>query len=105
DQVGDSGGGHGGLEFIGLSDQPVGQLAAITDAFDAHALAIDPQVTAHRGAYRVQNILPFVAVLIAEDGVGELLPVARGAAIVYLQGGPSVCGVDLIFEIEHRPIL
>src|SRR5256886_12067201 len=55
--------------FIRLGDEPVGQLAAVAHAFDSHTLAVDPQVTADRCAHSIQNILPFVSVLIAENGV------------------------------------
>ena len=105
DQVGDPGDGHRGLEFIRLRDEPVGQLAAVAHAFDSHTLAVDPQVTAYRCAHSIQNILPFVSVLIAENGVGELLPVAGGATIVNVQRGPAMRRVDLILEIEYRTIL
>ena len=105
DQVGDPGDGHRGLEFIRLGDEPVGQLAAVAHAFDSHTLAVDPQVTADRCAHSIQNILPFVSVLIAENGVGELLPVAGGATIVNVQRGPAMRRVDLILKIEHRTIL
>src|SRR5882762_11193967 len=105
DEVGDPGDGHGGLEFIRLGDEPVGELTAVTYAFDGHAFTIDPQVTPYRRTHRVQNILSFVSVLIAEDGVGELLSVAGGAAIVDVQRGPSASSVDLIFKIERRTIL
>ena len=80
-------------------------MAAVAHALDTQALTIDPQVTAHRRTHRVQNILSLVSVLVAEDGVGELLSVTRGAAIIDVQRGPSARRVDLIFKIERRTIL
>src|SRR5207247_9780853 len=88
-----------------LGNEPVGELAAVAHALDTQALTIDPQVTAHRRTHRVQNILSLVSVLVAEDGVGELLSVAGGTAIIDVQGGPAAGGVDLIFEVECRAIL
>ena len=105
DEIDDAGGGNGGFEFVGLGDEPLGELAAVADALDAHALTIDPQVAAHRRADTVQNILGFVAVLIAKDGVGELLAVTGRAAIVDVQDGVAMRGVDLIFDIERGAVL
>ena len=105
DEVGDPGDGHGGLELIRLRDEPVRELAAVAHALNTQALTIDPQVTAHRRTHRVQNILSLVSILVSEDGVGELLSVAGGTAIVDVQRGPSARRVDLIFKIECRTIL
>src|SRR5260370_13794607 len=58
-----------------------------------------------RGIHRVQNILSFVSVLIAEDGVGEFLSIAGRAAVVDVQRGPSASRVDLIPKIKCRAIL
>ena len=67
--------------------------------------AIDPRIAAHGGVHTVEHVLPFVPVLIGEDGVGEGLAVAGGAAIVDHQGGPAVRCVNLILEIERRSLL
>ena len=34
------------------------------------SVAVDPEITTQRGAYAVQNVLPFVAVLVAKNGIG-----------------------------------
>ena len=49
--------------------------------------------------------MPFVAVLIGKHGVGECLAVARGAAIVDHERGPSMRRVDLVLEIERGSLL
>src|SRR5208282_791214 len=67
DEVRDSGGGDGGLEFVGLGDEPVGELPAVADALDSHPLAVNPEIPADGGAHAVEDVLALVAVLIAED--------------------------------------
>src|SRR5262249_18269462 len=94
-----------GSEAVGLRDQPVGQLPAVTAAFDAQAFTINPRVAAQRGLDAVQNILRLAAVLIAEDRVGELLPVAGRAAIIDHQHSPSMRGVNLSLRNEARSLL
>src|SRR5258707_4941865 len=98
-------GGTGVFTLFFWGNHPTSNLPAVTHALDAQALAINPQIAPHRRAHRVQNILPFVAILIAEDSIGEFLSVARGPAIVDVQCGPSPSGVDLIFIVERRTIL
>src|SRR2546430_11109239 len=80
---------HGGLEFVGLRDQPVRQLPAVADTLDAHALAVNPRIAPHCRADAVQNVLTLIAVLIAKDRVRKLLPVTGRAAIVHVQRGPA----------------
>ena len=90
DQVGDAGDGNGRLELVGLGNQPIAKLAAVADALEAHSFAVEPEIAAHRGADRVENVLGFIPVLVAEDRVGKLLAIAGGAAIIYLQHRPAV---------------
>src|SRR5579864_1529281 len=75
DQVRDGRERNGCLEFIGLRNQPFRELAAVTSAFNPHALAVDPKISSHGSAYPVENILSFVAILIAKDRVGKFQPV------------------------------
>src|SRR5208282_5360259 len=60
-EIGDSGGGDGGLEFVSLGDEPFGELPAIADALNAHALAINPKIAADGGAHAVEDVLTFIA--------------------------------------------
>ena len=41
------------------------QLTAVAGAFDAEPVAIDPRIAPHRRAHAVEDVLTFVAVLIA----------------------------------------
>ncbi|MDX2152875.1 MAG: hypothetical protein SFV54_19180 [Bryobacteraceae bacterium] len=68
-------------------------MAAVADAFDANAVAVDPEVAAHGGADAVEDVLGFIAVLVAEDGVGEGLAVAGRAAVVDHESRPAAGGV------------
>src|SRR2546429_1234398 len=99
-QVGDPRCRHGGLEFVGLRDQPVRQLPAVADTLDAHALAVNPRIAPHCRADAVQNVLTLIAVLIAKDRVRKLLPVTGRAAIVHVQRGPAARRIHLVLEIE-----
>src|SRR5208282_1453372 len=105
DEICDSGGRNGRLEFIGLGDEPIGKLAAVAHTLDPEALSINPQVAAHRRTDRVENILAFVAVLVAKNGIRKLLAVTGRAAIVHVEYGITVRGVDLVLEVEARSIL
>src|SRR6266705_1587839 len=100
DEVGDASDVDSGLELIGLCDKPIRKLAAVAHALDTHPLAVNPQIAAHRRAHAVQDILAFVSVLIAKDGVGEFLSISARTAIVDVQRGPATRRVDLILEIE-----
>ncbi len=93
------------LKMLDLGDDPVAQLSAVAGAFDAQAVAIDPEIAAQRRAHAVEDILRFVAVLIGEYGVGEFLSIACGAAIIHHQRGPAVRGIDLVAEIERGALL
>src|SRR5215813_10231859 len=76
DQVRDPRGRYRGAEHSGLGDQPHGQLASIADAFDAHALAIEPQIAAQSRTDTVEDVLRFVAVLISKYRICECLTIA-----------------------------
>jgi hypothetical protein len=97
--------GNGRLELIGLRDKPIRELAAIADSFDAHALAVNPQIAPYRRADTVENILALIAVLVAENGVGKLLAVPRRAAKVHIQHRVAVRCVHLLLEVECWTIL
>src|ERR1019366_795462 len=94
DQIGDACGGNGGLELIGLSDEPIGELSTIAHSLNPHTFSINPQVAPHRRAYTVENVLTFVAVLVAKHGIGKFLPVTGGTAIVHIEHGITVRGID-----------
>ena len=55
DQIRDTCGGNRRLEFVGLSDEPIGELAAVAHSLDPHTFSINPQVAPHRraGAIRI----------------------------------------------------
>src|SRR6202022_887817 len=55
--------------------------------------------------HAVKDVLALVAVLVAEDGVGEFLPVTSGPAKIDVQRGPSAGRIDLIFEVEGGAVL
>lgn len=100
DEIGNAGGRDGCFEFVRLCDEPIGELSPITNAFNAEAFAIDPKIAANGRADGVENVLTFIAILIAEDGVCKFLPVTSRAAIVHVEHRVAVSGIDLISEIE-----
>src|SRR5262245_1087460 len=93
-----------GLEDVRLRDQPGGELAAVTAALDAKPVAVDPRISTERGGDAVENVLRLATVLVAENGIGERLPVAGGAAEVDLDAGPAAGGIVLRAEIEGRSL-
>ncbi len=88
-----------------MRDEPVAKLAAVADSFHSHAIAIKPQKASQRSPHAVQYVLRFIPVLIAEHGVGELLPVSGRPAIIHHQGRPTASGVNLVLEVERHSLL
>src|SRR4051794_12142969 len=99
DQVDDGGGWNGCFEDIGLRYQPRAELAPVADALDTQTVAVNPDIAAQGRADGVQNILRFIAVLIAKNAVREFLAIARRSAIVDHQGGPAEARIHLISKI------
>src|SRR5262249_28324316 len=93
------------FELVGLGDEPFSQLATVADAFDSHALPVDPKIAAHGGADAVENVLALVSVLVAEDRIGEFLAVSGRAAVVDVEDRIAMCGENLIAEVEGRAVL
>src|SRR3546814_3735389 len=59
------------LEPCRLGDEPVGELAPVTRAFDAEPVGIDPRICRDRRIEPGEHVAPLAAVLIARDEVGE----------------------------------
>src|SRR5580692_12987468 len=79
DQIRDPRRRNCGLEFVGLRDEPIGKLTAIAHTLDPHSLSVNPQVAAYCRTNGVKDVLAFIAVLVAENGIGKLLAVTRRA--------------------------
>jgi len=105
DQVRDAGGRDRRLEAIGLRDDPVRKLSAVTHALETHPIPIEPRIARQRGVDAGEHVFRFAAVLVVEDRIGELLAVAGRAAEVHHQRRKAVAGVDLRARIERRPLL
>src|SRR2546423_9441881 len=95
DEVGEAAQGDCGLEDVGVSDNPVGHEAAVGAACDAEALAVNPGVFSKCGLDAVHDVRVVLAAPLALYAALELLPVARRAARVAVEDGPSLGGVDL----------
>src|SRR5580658_10127069 len=104
DQVRNARGWNRCLELVGLSDEPIGELSAVAHSLDPQPFSINPQVAPHCSAHTVKNVLAFIAVLVAEDGVRKFLAVTSGAAIIHIEHGVAVRRVDLILEVEAGTI-
>src|SRR5690606_4877930 len=105
DQVRDAGGRNGCLESIGLGDQPVRQLPAVTPAFYTQTRGIEPWVLGQCRIDSGEHVLCLAAVLVLKDGIGELLAVSSRTAIVDHERREAMCGVDLRFLIEAWSLL
>ena len=105
DKIHDSGRGNRCLELVRLRDEPFGELAAVADAFDAHALAVDPEISPHCRANTVLTHPGLRSVLVAEDRISEFLSISRRTSEVHVQHRVAMRRKDLIAKIESRAVL
>src|SRR5690348_8853425 len=75
DQIGNTSGRNSCLKLVRLRNEPIAELATVAYALNSHALPVNPQVSSDCGAHPIQDVLPLVAVLIAEYGIRKFLAI------------------------------
>ena len=98
--IGDGIFGYGGLETIGVRNDPAGQATPIGEAADAHSIGVS-ETFFNRMIYRCHQVgILQLHVMGAVDGVAETVAVSGRAAIVDEQNGIARAGQHLEVEGE-----
>src|SRR5947208_2257623 len=105
DEVGKAAERNGGLEAVGVADDPVCRVAAVAAAGDAHAVFIDPRIFLKSGIDAVHHVGIIVPAPLAVNTAFELLPVPGRTARICEQNGVSLCRINLKLVVPVNAIL
>ena len=105
DEVGDGAHRDRGREAVGLTDHPVGHVAAIRAAADAHAAHVDAAASLDRLVESRHQVDVVLAAPVANDLAPEVLAVSVRAAWVDVQDHVAHSGEDLELVHERRSVL
>src|SRR5581483_86164 len=83
--------GDGYLPLSGLSDEPVGHVAAIAVSADSEMVAIGDAIF-HKRIDTFENVFAGTRNQLRNDSLNEVVAIAAGAAIVRLEDQPSLIG-------------
>ena len=96
---------HCGFEAIGVADDPVGHIAAITPAGHAHVILIDPGISFQRHIETIHDVEVIFAAPFADNAALELLAIAGRAARIRKQHRIAFRGVNLKLVIPVDAVL